>query len=56
MEFDIVDNSPSPPQCIGLMGKIFGHKFFFGWLFSFDQVEETDVCQRCGMPKGGWPS
>ena len=34
-------------ECIGWLGKIFGHKF--------NTIDyHYDHCQRCGMPKGGW--
>lgn len=40
----------NPAPCIGLLGKIFGHKFH-DWTTG---LEQWDFCQRCGMPKGGW--
>lgn len=43
---DNIKQSP-PYECIGFMGRIFGHKFS-------DIERYFDDCARCGMPKGGW--
>lgn len=44
----------TPAKCIGIWGRLFGHKFYFGgWMT--DEVATQNHCQRCGMPKGGWP-
>lgn len=45
--------APAPPdvRCIGLWGKLNGHKFVKvvgGFVY------REGHCFRCGMPKGGW--
>ena len=37
------------PRCRGLLGLIFGHKFFFGNVFVTDDLIRVDTCQRCGF-------
>lgn len=39
--------SNPPYKCQGLLGWIFGHKWFL-------MFEPEDNCLRCGMPRGGW--
>jgi len=36
-----------PPKCLGILGKLFGHKFS-------DFERYLNYCKRCAMPKGGW--
>lgn len=36
-------------KCIGIIGRLFGHKFF-----KMNYNEQFDHCVRCGMPVGGW--
>ena len=43
----------NPVKCIGVFGRLFGHKFKYQ-LGAYDY--SSDVCTRCGMPKGGWPA
>lgn len=36
--------------CLGILGRLFGHRFF--------KMTDSryDYCRRCGMPRGGWLS
>ena len=34
-------------RCVGLLGRIFGHKFHQS-TWDSDRIYYTDVCQRCG--------
>lgn len=36
-------------RCIGILGRLFGHKFFKEYYSG-----QFDHCVRCGMPLGGW--
>ena len=37
--------------CVGLLGRIFGHKFK---MRLGDYEYSLNACKRCGMPFGGW--
>lgn len=37
-------------QCIGVMGTLFGHKFYQRLFLDFSF--HSDTCLRCGRPKG----
>ncbi len=41
---------PDPTKCVGLFGRLFGHKFLKR---AGDCVYRSNYCWRCGMPMGG---
>lgn len=48
-----IPDKPGPPyKCMGIKGKLFGHKFTM--LSNCEYRYWSDSCYRCGMPKGGW--
>ncbi len=43
----------APFHCIGIFGRVFGHKFNNS-KFGTETFKDTNFCTRCGMPMGGW--
>lgn len=42
----------SPFRCVGLVGRLFGHRFTYRAAVATTRY--SDHCMRCGMPSGGW--